>query len=353
MYLSFLTSKHRCKKINLKLLKYVSEIHCSFLPLTSLITTGALYWDPPYGVTKQHWDKQIIKGDVNHIMRQFAAAQKGTSSVVFFLHKPTDSKLVKDIFTEAHYQEAANIFWHKTGHQTQTPVSAYTSSVEMGTIAFKPSRQQCNWTMSTDPRDRHNHIEIPSVTTYTKDEANDPINLCEKPPALSKWIISNHVAPGGTVLIIGAGSGGDVMGALQAGVNVVAVERDEQQFKSLHRAMNIKVDHETKEMKKEQDEIILEERRKMVAAQQQAQQMQASGGSGTPGSGESATLCDDCGSYLAEGFDPENKCSVCINAGPLHPNCAHEYKGKLYCQTHLEELQDKDKQYEESSQTEQ
>ena len=103
----------------------------------------------------------------------------------------------------------------------------------MGTIAFMPDRTKCHWNMGNDPRERHNFIEHPAVTTYLKHPDGTVVNACQKPPELSRWFVGNHIKPGSNVLVIGAGAGGDVFGALEAGANVVAIEKDHQQFVSL------------------------------------------------------------------------------------------------------------------------
>ena len=154
-----------------------------------------LYFDAPYGLLHEehNWDQQITVIDGTNILKQFLASQNSEECVIFWWHKPTDSQIVQDIFTSGVYQESQHLFWYKPSHYTQTPVSSYTSTVEVGTIAFKPSRQQCAWNMPLNPRARHNLQKLPPVTKYARDSSGNVINPCQKPPALSKTIISNHL----------------------------------------------------------------------------------------------------------------------------------------------------------------
>ena len=61
------------------------------------------------------------------------------------------------------------------------------------------------------------------------------INPAQKPEALAQHFCHHHIPVGGTILIIGAGAGGSVFGALRSGVNVVAVENDNFQFEMFKR----------------------------------------------------------------------------------------------------------------------
>lgn len=50
---------------------------------------------------------------------------------------------------------------------------------------------------------------------------------------LAKRLVKHHVTLGGNVLVLGPGAGGELMGAVAAGCNVVAVEKDVKQFNGL------------------------------------------------------------------------------------------------------------------------
>jgi len=131
------------------------------------------------------------------------------------------------------FVEPVPFYWHKTNHHTPTPVSSYTRSVEQMIIAFKPNMASNPFDMNRDPRLRHNFIECPSVTKYVLDAQGCAVNKCQKPADLSRKLALNHCAPGDWALNIGPGAGGCLQGLVQAGVNVVAIESDEKQFRAL------------------------------------------------------------------------------------------------------------------------
>ena len=187
----------------------------------------------PYGILDVEWDVQITQEFLDTFFRQLTATKSSESSIVILYHKPADTQLVLTALTKTAYSQASHFFWHKTGHSSPTPQSSYTSTVEMGTMAFQPDRTKCNWNLGADPRGRHNFIECPAVTTYLKHADGSIVNPCQKPPELSQWLVSNHIKPGTNVLVIGAGAGGDVLGALEAGADVVAIEKDHRQFVTL------------------------------------------------------------------------------------------------------------------------
>ncbi len=69
-----------------------------------------------------------------------------------------------------------------------------------------------------------------------KDIDGQVVNPYQKPPELAAWLVSFLCIPGSTVLVIGAGAGGgEVLGALLRGCNVVGIENNKVQYNSLHR----------------------------------------------------------------------------------------------------------------------
>ena len=58
----------------------------------------------------------------------------------------------------------------------------------------------------------------------------EPINIHEKPDWLAEALLSQYSRPGQWVVVAGVGAGADVRGALNAGLNYVAIENDQDQF---------------------------------------------------------------------------------------------------------------------------
>ena len=192
--------------------------------------------DTPYGITQEAWDTAWTAKDLDVILKQIAAQNSAKSWAVFFWHTAYDTQKFMDALKANNYTEAQQFVWHKTNHATPgTSVNGATSSWEIGTLAFYPSRVKCNINNSLNPTERHNFLEFPQLTRRYKDTAGQVANPCQKPQQVASWIIEKVAMPGSTVLVLGPGAGGgEVLGALNKGCNVVAVEKNEYQFTNLH-----------------------------------------------------------------------------------------------------------------------
>ena len=87
-----------------------------------------------------------------------------------------------------------------------------------------------------NPLKRHNFLSFPNLTASQrlKDDKGKVVNQHEKPPRLIYEFLDRMLQSSMNVLIIGAGSGGDVVGALKSKcVDIIALEPDEYQFKCL------------------------------------------------------------------------------------------------------------------------
>lgn len=196
--------------------------------------TDGVEFDTPYDMlASEDWEHQITSIELQTIINQVSVSQMPLNhpNTAIFWHKPEDTNIVMDAFRATKYQEMTHFFWHKTGHTSAAQARDYVRSVEMATIGFYPNRRACYVNHPNNPRDRHNFIELPHVTHFAKDADNKKINPAEKPSALAQHFCEHHIPAGGTILIVGAGAGGSVFGALKSGVNVVALENDEFQFK--------------------------------------------------------------------------------------------------------------------------
>ena len=92
---------------------------------------------------------------------------------------------------------------------------------------------QRNFT-SHNPVKRHNWLALPLLRSKTTIGAGEqPINPCEKHPLIAYHLSKRLFPPGMPVLVIGSGSGGEVIGLLRAGFNVVAIDCDAKQMVGL------------------------------------------------------------------------------------------------------------------------
>jgi hypothetical protein len=211
--------------------------------------------DTPYGVTLEDWDKVWTKADILTILKQFVACNKAQEWSVAFWHTPQQTAVFLEALSEMGYTEPTHLCWHKTAHTSQTPVVMHTSSWEMLTLAFFPARQKNSVNLARDPRYRHNFIEYPAESKKFKDANGVVANPCQKPAEVAKWIISSVCMPGSTVLVVGPGAGGgEVVGAVLSGCNVVALEKNLYQFQNLQaNLLGIKEKMEVAQKAKKED----------------------------------------------------------------------------------------------------
>jgi hypothetical protein len=197
------------------------------------VCVDALYGDLTYGLGLAEWDVDLTDKFIIGTSKQFDAVNLKEHHCVWFFHNVTDTGMVKQVLAQRGYTRITQFIWYKPNQTVVGPTDQHTQSWEICTTAIQGTRQSVPWNVNDNPRKRHNLIEVDSVTKPYNHTDGIPINVCEKPPAVSRELLSINCKPQGKVVIIGTGSGGDVIGAIEAGLNVVGVEKDFRQFEAL------------------------------------------------------------------------------------------------------------------------
>lgn len=277
----------------------------------------------PYGLDLFTYDKQVSPQKLQEISKQFDAIQTGDSHIAVFMHKNTDSKMVEEVLMDRRYVQMVPFFWVKPGQTMAGPVKCYTPAAEIGTIGFHPERNKVAWNVSEDPTLRHNIISCPSVRTLARNNAGEFINITEKPPEISQWLVGNHCSVGSTVLVIGPGAGGEVLGICAKGLNVVGVEVDAKMYQGLEYHLNARVAHQKSKMEEE------EKKKKKQQHKEEKSGASASPSSLTDGAPFALRECTSCGEKIDLDV-PDLKCELCETSGFFHPNCLEEveHEGK-------------------------
>jgi hypothetical protein len=127
----------------------------------------------------------------------------------------------------------------------------YNTAVEAMMIGYKPGIADHTWFgRETRPQDKVNYILADTISGSKKVQRSDskkPLNPCQKPSILAETLCRRHCSKGQWAIVLCAGQGGEVVGCLNAGLNVMAVEIDEEQLTGLHAtllAMEIGSDEE-------------------------------------------------------------------------------------------------------------
>jgi hypothetical protein len=232
-----------------------------------LVNLGLLIYDTPWGTLRAlgtidniEWDIQVTIEGLKNVFKQVEALNTQDDYTVAIYSKPMDIHIVTECLQNRGFANITYLYWHKTDHNTPTPNVKYTSSVEIIVLGFKTAIQKCFVNLPNNPIHRHNFIECKAVSARLKDEYGQDCNPTEKPWALANHLASSHCAPGDTVLVVGAGAGGDMFGAAQAGRTVIAVEKDDRQFRILCKQMSL--------IAEQQKKVNLQEFGKAVVSQQ-------------------------------------------------------------------------------------
>jgi hypothetical protein len=297
--------------------------------------TGVVIFDAPYALTEELWDIQITTSDIISMAKQIDAVTTKHTTVWFVWHKPRDSTIVHDSLVKRGYKEIQNFYWHKTDHYTPTQVSSYTSAMEMGSVGFLPNRVSVGWNTELSPRERHNFIECPSVSKYTKYENGDIINPCQKPPQLAEWMVKHHAMPGEWILVIGSASGADVIGAANANMNVVCVEKDEKQFKALQKTLLQYSDSVKQQLQdsKEQDAFV----KPSVGTSSEMSSILSPipAASATQTTDITGQECQGCCKPISEDLQEHETCLRCYQPEEIwHRQCMAQVGDEYFCEEH-------------------
>lgn len=302
-----------------------------FMPFV-FVRAGAVYIDTAYGYGLFPWDVQITTLWLRNVLKQVDAMRTNDDHIAVLFSKILDVSMINDVLIERKYADVTQIYWQKPGQIMVGSNKKYTPCVEVATIGFFPNASAIEWYTSDQPVLRHNFIQIPSVKALAKAVDGEPINVCQKPPEVSKFILGNHCTPGTNVLVVGAGAGGDILGAVQAGLNVVAVEVDKRQFDALRGHLESLIG-EYKEAKINASQGKQKKTKQKEAAEDPAE---LSGPTLSPSKKQptnNVQLCHECDVKLPD-IDPDvDKAKHCYECGePLCDDCGkeEEYEGDMF-----------------------
>ena len=270
----------------------------------------------PYGYDLFKYDVQITETMLTNVIKQIDAINTRDQNAIMLMHKPTDSTLVSNVLNYRNYKHLQNFYWHKINQLESGPTDKFINCVEMGTIGFWPNRTGFDWYGSADPSERHNFIECKSVTTLSKQVDGSPINVTEKPPDIVQHFLPKYCAKGHTVLVIGPGAGGEVIGAAMSGLNVIGAEIDRKMFDGLCGRLN---------------KIVAEQKNEIAEAKALEAKQKAAGlkelSNLRDGSdekiGELTVMCVECGDRMSK--NETFMCDDCDNEDYHHRDCIYEF----------------------------
>lgn len=266
----------------------------------------------PYGVLKDtEWDKLFTGPMMDQALKQFAAVNEAPAYTVFLYHDYRQAGFVHDHLKAYNYTFVQPVYWYKNNQNVSGPNNILTSAVETCTVARfvngQPKNLEMQLRLDSDPVKRHNHIESKTNSEYLKYENGETVNPTQKPLAPGVWFLSRFVRPGGTVVIVGCGAGGEIAACLELGINCVAIDTDEEQLRAVAGWLDVKQNEQQRSVE--------------MAKKLQDKELKKIELLGVPADKTRSCLC--CGVKLCFGNvgKEQRKCTVCREEVCGRPGC--------------------------------
>jgi len=192
--------------------------------------------DLPYGLTEEAWDRAPTQEGLDFLLSNVRLiASDPMGHYIFLWHNYMHTAMVSQALTTAGYRHLTTFVWTKQSKTFVGDPTWFIPTFELATLGVMGDRKTLPRNLSTNPALRCTHFHGPTTTKFYCDADGKIVNLCEKPQWLSKEIFTRLTSPGDRVLVLGAGSGAEVIAALDCGLHVVAVEKEERQYNSIIR----------------------------------------------------------------------------------------------------------------------
>lgn len=187
----------------------------------------------PYGLGLAKWDVLVSDLELATFFIQLAAINRAQAHCLVLSVAWHDMGRVRAAMLENGYSDAHALFNYKP--QNNTSGMEFISAVETLVVAYKGGIKACHLTFpELNPVYRHNLLfghQVGPKRKYTGEEAE--VNPTQKNPNFASALGRIVCPPGANALVLGAGSGSEVLGLARVGVNVVGIERDAKQFRAL------------------------------------------------------------------------------------------------------------------------
>ena len=192
-----------------------------------------VYMDMPYGLGVAPWDVLFSDVEMETFFSQLACINRAPSfclmlSLIFHDAGRVRSFMIKFGFLDIHPLYVYKPMQNTTGLE-------WIFAVEMMLVGYKGGIRDCALTFQDmNPVYRHNLLFAHQVGSKLKYAGEDEVvNTTQKNPNVASALGRITCKIGSSALVLGAGSGSEVVGLARVGVHVVALERDHKQFKAL------------------------------------------------------------------------------------------------------------------------
>ena len=211
-------------------------------------------WDMPYGLGLADWDVLLSDAELEVFFQQLAVVNRAKSHALVLGVVWHDAGRIRKFMEDHGYFDAHCVFPCKP-QQNMTGME-WIFAVEVIVCGYKGGIRSCNLTFSSmNPVFRHNFFFAHQVHGKLRHLGEDAeVNTTQKNPNVASFLGRIMCKPGAYALVIGAGSGSEVLGLARIGVNVVAVERDAKQFRALTARLTAEASNPRKALEQQREE---------------------------------------------------------------------------------------------------
>ena len=184
----------------------------------------------PFGLDLAHWDEnKLADVEISSFLQQVAVMNTATKHALCLGVHWSDTGRVKDLMEAGGYKDIRPLYNYKP-QQNQSGMG-FIFATEIWLLGYKPgARDVVHNFPDPHPMMRHNLFYGHQVRSQWRTLAGNVVNVTQKHPEFA-FRLARILCPAGShALIVGAGSGSEIIGIAQAGISVLAFENDEVQF---------------------------------------------------------------------------------------------------------------------------
>ena len=324
--------------------------HSLILMVRVLCCADLVFWDMPYGLLVAPWDVLLTDVEVEEFFKQVAVINRARNHTMVLSINCKDYGRMWTFMTQNGYSDIHPLYVYKP-QQNMTGMG-WIFAVEQMIVGYKGGIQNCAVTfVDNHPLFRHNlffGLQVGSKLKYVGED--EEVNTTQKNPNVASFIGRILCKVGSSALVIGAGSGSEVVGLARVGVQVVALEKDPKQFVALTLRLTAEASFQAKALKQAADEeetcellrvcaagctrLIRDRKSHFVQAVEEGEDEEPAASSSSSSSAAPAAerKCAVCGEAL--GLKPQVVCAKdeCL-VGALHAGCCERCPSckKLFC----------------------
>lgn len=217
--------------------------------------------DPPFGKKVAVWDDKVFdRGDWKSMLQDVLHLADRRPFTIASYCQPEMYQDIYQVLQECGFWGVGSYYWVKTDTNQCGSPSQFLNAVQMLIVGYSSKEHMLlQKGMPDDPRSRLNVRFAHGVRNPAKhSDSGRVINTTEKPGEIALYFCNMFLRGLRTqrALFLGSGAGGDVLGALQGGYNVIYIDKDPDQQSQL--ALRILTKKQQMEHQQKEGELQLE-----------------------------------------------------------------------------------------------